>query len=43
VTQNECYEILDCRIGNTGRVWYKIEVEQDIGWISSGLVTLLGY
>lgn len=43
VTQNECYEILDCRIGNTGRVWYKIEVERDIGWISSGLVTLLGY
>ncbi|MBQ2954792.1 MAG: SH3 domain-containing protein [Clostridia bacterium] len=42
VTQNQCYEILDCRIGNTGKVWYKIWVEGEYGWISSGLTTLLG-
>lgn len=41
VTKNQCYEILDCRIGNTGKVWYKIWVEGEYGWISSGLVTLL--
>ena len=42
VNRNQCYEILDCRIGNTGRVWYRIEVEGESGWLSSGLVTLLG-
>jgi len=42
VTQYQCYEILDCRIGNTGKVWYKIYVEGEYGWISSGLTTLLG-
>ena len=43
VKENQCYEILDCRNGNTGKAWYKIEVEGEIGWISSGLTTLLGY
>lgn len=41
VTQYQCYEILDCRIGNTGKVWYKIYVEGEYGWLSSGLTTLL--
>ena len=41
MTQYQCYEILDCRIGNTGKVWYKIYVEGEYGWLSSGLTTLL--
>ncbi len=44
VFEYECYEILDCRIGNTGKVWYKIYVDgvyNEYGWISSGLATLL--
>ena len=43
VTGGQCYEILDCRIGNTGKVWYKITVEGTTGWISSGMTTLLSY
>ena len=43
VTQNQFYEILDCRTGNTGKAWYLIEVEGTRGWLSSGLVTVLGY
>lgn len=41
VTRNQYYEILDCRIGSTGKEWFLIEVEGEKGWISSGLVTLL--
>ncbi|MBR3763456.1 MAG: SH3 domain-containing protein [Clostridia bacterium] len=41
VFQNQCYEILDCRLGNTGRDWYLIRVNGQEGWLSSGLVTLL--
>lgn len=43
VRENQCYEILDCRIGSTGRAWYKICVDGVYGWISSGLTTLMGY
>lgn len=41
VTRNQYYEILDCRIGSTGKEWFKIYVEGEQGWISSGLVTLV--
>lgn len=43
VKSGQTYEILDCRIGNTGKNWYKIYVEGTYGWISSGMTTLLGY
>lgn len=41
VTKNQYYEILDCRIGATGKEWYKIQLNGEDGWVSSGLVTLL--
>lgn len=41
VLRGQCYEILDCRLGNTGRDWYLIRVNGQEGWLSSGLVTLL--
>lgn len=39
--RNEWYQILDCRIGSTGREWYKIQIENEYGWISSGLVRVV--
>lgn len=43
VHRYDCFEILDCRIGSTGKVWYKISINGEYGWISSGLTILLGY
>lgn len=43
VFDGECYEILDKKIGNTGKTWYKIYVGNDFrtyGWISSGICEL---
>lgn len=40
VHANEWYQILDCAYGSTGKDWYKICVNGQYGWISSGLVTI---
>ena len=37
VKEGQWYEILDRRVGNTGKVWYYINVDGDYGWISSGI------
>jgi len=34
------YEVLECRMGTTGKDWYRIKVNGASGWISSGLVSL---
>lgn len=41
VKSNQYYLILECRVGSTGKIWYKIEVDDVKGWISSGLVTIV--
>ena len=43
VYEYECYEILECRVGSTGKVWYKINYGGGYGWISSGVCTLLSW
>lgn len=37
VREGQWYEILDSRVGDTGKVWYYICVDGDYGWISSGV------
>lgn len=41
VKEQQYYLILECRVGSTGKVWYKIEVDHEYGWISSGLGTVV--
>lgn len=42
VFKGERYEILDCKLGTTGKDWYKIRVNNQLCWVSSGLVELNG-
>lgn len=37
VKNYEWYEILDSRMGDTGKIWYQICVDNVYGWISSGI------
>lgn len=41
VKSGQYYLILECRVGSTGKVWYKIEVDNQKGWLSSGLATVV--
>lgn len=42
VSKGEKVEILDFKVGSTGKDWYKIKVNGKEGWISSTLVKLNG-
>ena len=40
VREGQWYEILDSTVGSTGKVWYRICVDGDYGWISSGVTNM---
>lgn len=40
VKEGQWYEIIDSAVGSTGKVWYYICVDNDYGWISSGVTNL---
>ena len=43
VNRGEIYEILDCKLGNTEKDWYKVKLKDNtIAWISSGIVDVDG-
>jgi len=43
VHKGDVLTILDRRIGNTGKDWYKVRISGTVCWLSSGLVTVDGY
>lgn len=40
VKENQWYEIIDCKVGSTGKVWFRIFVDGEYGWISSGVTNM---
>jgi len=42
IKEGDSFEILECRLGDTGKDWYKIRHDGQICWVSSGLVELNG-
>lgn len=43
VHRGDVLTILDYRVGNTGKDWYKVRISGTVCWLSSGLVTLDGH
>lgn len=41
VRRNEKFDIHECQMGDTGKVWYKIRVAGRFGWISSGIAEII--
>lgn len=42
VKKGQTYEIIECKLGSTGKDWYKIKVSGQYCWVSSGIVELNG-
>lgn len=40
VREGQWYEIIDSVVGSTGKIWYRICVDGEYGWISSGVTNM---